>query len=520
MEKTLESWLSALGADKMIQLFEDMYPEAACFVVDEERTVLHWSEKAESMLGYTRDEAVGFHCRKVSRCTECMIGCPLSEQRVLREQPLTMYRADGSQVGLHKQACALWAEDGSFAGGVELLFPPSALEPTEEEPVLDLTTPLLIPTPPASASVSRLVDAPIVDAPLFVQPLPELPTDQLDREVGDEDEQRVLEPVFRPATLATEGDFERLGDMVTQDARMKDIFSTIKNIAETEATVLIQGESGTGKELVARAIHQIGVRSNGPFVAVNCAALAPSLLESELFGHVKGAFTGAIAKRIGLFQRAERGTVFLDEVAELPLELQAKLLRVLEEREVIPVGGAQPVKVDIRVLSASYKSLADKVKAGLFREDLMYRLRVVPIDLPPLRERRGDLSVLIWHLIDRFNTLGPRQVLSIDGAAWEALLQYRWPGNVRELKNSLEYAFAVGRGERLLPKELPREIFAKASKKRPGRTPAGRSTDDDRDEKQQIIDALEFSHGHIGQAAIELGMSRATLWRKRRKYGI
>ncbi len=309
--------------------------------------------------------------------------------------------------------------------------------------------------------------------------------------------------------------------LLSRSPAMQDVFQIIQNAAETEATVLVRGESGSGKELVANAIHQLSARSNAPFLAINCAALSSNLLESELFGHVRGAFTGAVKDHSGLFQRANGGTLFLDEVAELPLELQAKLLRVLQERNYIPVGGSHSIDVDVRFVAATHRSLREEVKNGHFREDLMYRLRVVPIFLPPLRERREDISLLIWHFIDQHNDKRVRVIEKIDPDAMKVLLDYRWPGNIRELHNVVEYAFAVGRGSTLRLSELPPEFretrvvddIQKGSRKQNQMlTPEGEMT--------AIRKALEQSEGQVSMAANSLGMSRATFWRKRKQYGI
>lgn len=304
----------------------------------------------------------------------------------------------------------------------------------------------------------------------------------------------------------------------SQDPAMQQAIKIIRNVAETEATVLIRGESGTGKELVAHALHLESARRDKPFLAINCAALTPSLLESELFGHVKGAFTGAVRSHAGLFQRANGGTLFLDEVAELPLELQAKLLRVLQEQSFIPVGGDAAVDVDVRIIAATHRSLREEVKSGRFREDLMYRLRVVPVFLPPLRERRQDVTLLLWHSIRQHNQQGPRHVDSIAPEAMRLLLDYRWPGNVRELKNVVEYAFAVGRSNEISLDDLPPEFReTQASKLIP--LPVTKSHRQ-ANEAELIREALQACNGHVEAAARYAGMSRATFWRKRKKYQI
>lgn len=330
--------------------------------------------------------------------------------------------------------------------------------------------------------------------------------------------------LFRPESPpagapAVAGDVEGFHGIFSRDPLMKQAIKIIRNVAETEATVLIRGESGTGKELAAHALHRESHRRDRPFLAINCAALTPSLLESELFGHVKGAFTGAVRDHAGLFKRADGGTLFLDEVAELPLELQAKLLRVLQERSFIPVGGDRAVSVDVRIVAATHRSLRQEVKGGRFREDLMYRLRVVPIFLPPLRERRQDVSFLLWHCIHRHNRLGLRRIEGIAPEAMRRLLDYSWPGNVRELQNVVEYAFAVGRDSELTLDDLPPEFrespeTASAPQARPlTRNRRG-------NEAERLREALQASGGHLEEAARIAGVSRATLWRKRKKYGL
>ncbi len=306
--------------------------------------------------------------------------------------------------------------------------------------------------------------------------------------------------------------------ILSRSPSMKPVFQIIQNAAKTEATVLVRGESGTGKELVAHAIHNLSPRRHEPFLAINCAALSVNLLESELFGHVKGAFTGAINDNVGLFRQADGGTLFLDEVAELPLELQAKLLRVIQEQNYIPVGGTQIIHVNVRIVAATHRSLRNEVKNGRFREDLMYRLRVVPIFIPPLRERREDINLLLWHFIQRHNAKGLRVIDKIEPQAMRVLLDYHWPGNVRELQNVLEYAFVVGTGTSLKLSELPPE-FREQSKKHKTDHRIKHSTSNN-DESAAIRLALEQCNGKVGLAADMLGLSRATFWRKRKQYGI
>jgi transcriptional regulator with PAS, ATPase and Fis domain len=287
----------------------------------------------------------------------------------------------------------------------------------------------------------------------------------------------------------------------------------LERVSRTDATVLIRGESGAGKELVARAVHDLSRRAKGPFRAINCATLTGELLASELFGHVKGAFTGALRDRRGLFALADKGTIFLDEVAELPLDLQARLLRVLQERTFVPLGGAECVSVDVRLVSATNKALRQEVEAGRFREDLMYRVRVVTLFIPRLAEREGDVEALTWHFIDEFNQGGFRHVKAVEAAAMEALMEYRWPGNVRELRNNIEHAFAIGEGDTLTLDELSPELRSEPPRAAPGEQKTVRDMERDR-----IVEALKATRGRKGEAADLLEMSRSTLWRKMREY--
>jgi len=302
--------------------------------------------------------------------------------------------------------------------------------------------------------------------------------------------------------------------LVTRDPGLQQVIKVIKNVAETDATVLVRGESGTGKELVARAIHLESRRRAGPFIAVNCAAFTPTLLESELFGHAKGAFTGAVTTRKGIFAQADGGTLFLDEVAELPLDLQAKLLRVLQERTFVPVGGTTPHEVDVRVLAATHRSLREEVRAGRFREDLMFRLRVVPIFLPALRQRPLDIDLLLRHFIGEFNRAGPRVVVGCSPDAMRALLHYAWPGNVREVRNVVEYAFAVGRGPTIEVDELPPEFRERAAPPRPAAHEPGET------EMERVRAAIAGAGGDMEAAAAALGVSRTTFWRMRKRTGL
>ncbi|MBK7534785.1 MAG: sigma 54-interacting transcriptional regulator [Myxococcales bacterium] len=310
--------------------------------------------------------------------------------------------------------------------------------------------------------------------------------------------------------------------MWTRDARMKETFRIIEKVAGDDVTVLVRGETGTGKELVAHALHALSPRRAGPFRAINCAALPPNLLESELFGHAKGAFTGAIKDTMGHVQLADGGTLFLDEVGELPLELQAKLLRMLETHTVLPVGGREAISVDVRIVSATHRALRAEVEAGRFRADLMFRLRVIPVRLPPLRERPADVLLIADKLITELNARGRRQVAHVAPAAAAALERHPWPGNVRELRNVLAYAFAIGEGPVLELGDLPPEVASLTPPMAEVLVPAVAAAIDEgaSPEARRIRDALARTGGNRDRAAKLLGWSRVTLWRRMRALGL
>ena len=297
----------------------------------------------------------------------------------------------------------------------------------------------------------------------------------------------------------------------------------IEQVAPTPVTVLIQGASGTGKELVARAIHALSPRANAPFVAVHCAALAPSLLESELFGHVKGAFTGANEDHKGRFELANGGTLFLDEISEIDLATQVKLLRVLETRMVEPVGATAPVPVDIRLVAATNRNLRAWVDAGKFREDLYFRLNVVDVNLPPLRERPGDLPLLCDAFVREFNPLLGRSVLGVDSEAMALLERYAWPGNVRELRNTIERMMVLAKGDRLTVADIPQNIVdaVRNPAPSPAENPApGASAPEGVDEATAIRQALAENGGNRAETARKLGIPLRTLYRRLKAYGI
>lgn len=300
--------------------------------------------------------------------------------------------------------------------------------------------------------------------------------------------------------------------LIGNSAPMQRVAEVIEMVAATPATVLICGESGTGKEVVARAIHARSPRYAKPMVAIHCGALTESLLESELFGHERGAFTGAEARKKGKFEMAEGGTVFLDEIADISLRVQTDLLRVLQEREVVRVGGGQPVKVDFRCIAATNRDLKGLVAGGTFRPDLFYRLNVVTIDIPPLRERREDIPLLSEHFLSKFSRAMNRRAPALAPDASRLLLEYAWPGNVRELENAIERALVMQRGPRLEAADFPFQ-------KRSGVEPAsGRSLDEV--ERLHVQQVFQEAGGNVARSARILGIDRTTLYAKLRRYGL
>jgi two-component system, NtrC family, response regulator HydG len=312
-----------------------------------------------------------------------------------------------------------------------------------------------------------------------------------------------------------EGENRRLRDelnishnLLGESPRMIQVYKAIAKVAPAESTVLLQGESGTGKELAARAIHENSPRAGRPFVAINCAAVTETLLESELFGHEKGSFTGALAQKKGLLETANGGTAFLDEVSELALPLQAKLLRVLQERELMRVGGNIPVKIDVRIVAATNRDLAEAAKSGRFRQDLFYRLNVVGINLPPLRERAGDVVLLAEHFCRVYSQKCKRHVRGLSREARECVAVYGWPGNVRELQNAIERAIVLGSTEWILPEDLPEAVLeAQPSSTVPG-SGSGLNYHEEvtRVKKELILSAMERAGGSFTEAARILGV--------------
>ncbi|HYK65117.1 MAG TPA: sigma-54 dependent transcriptional regulator [Patescibacteria group bacterium] len=314
-----------------------------------------------------------------------------------------------------------------------------------------------------------------------------------------------------------EGTFEIEG-IIGNDPAMQEVIRLVRRVAPSNSTVLIQGESGTGKEVVAKAIHRLSPRTGRQFVAINCSAIPENLIENELFGHERGAFTGANERKIGLFETADKSTLFLDEIVDLPQGMQAKILRVLQEKELRRVGANESFRIDVRLVAASNRNIAEEVGEGRFREDLYYRINVVTVTLPPLRERRGDIPLLANHALAKFGHLSEGRVKEISREAMEVLLDYSWPGNVRQLESAIERAILLCEGDKILPRDFPEEVL---SRKRPVRSGERQRSDRfeiptegfnfETFEREAILQALERNDWVIAKAAKMLGMSYRTL---------
>ena len=305
-------------------------------------------------------------------------------------------------------------------------------------------------------------------------------------------------------------------DFIGQSGPMKRVFELIEKVAPSKASVAITGQSGTGKEMVARSIHNLSPRREKPFIAVNCASIPATLMESEIFGHEKGAFTGADQRRPGVFELAHGGTLFLDEVGEIPIELQAKLLRVLEEGKLRRLGGKVELDVDVRVLSATNRDLKQEIKNQRFREDLFFRLNVFQVALPPLRERREDIPLLVQYFVDKFNGESSKRVTGVHPEAMEIFKGYDWPGNIRELRNSVERAVILCEGELLMRDHLPPDMAGKGPEKQSFKVPYGLTLD--AVEREYILGSLQRNGGNKARTAEILGVSEKTLYNKLNRY--
>lgn len=429
-------------------------------VVDPRGTILTVNPAAEKLTGYSAAELIGKNCR-VLNCTGCEIfgdgagvqWCGLYSRGRIQSKKCLITEKGGHTVNVLKNASVLKDDAGRVIGAIETLTDITELVRQEQE-ILSLRQTCHL----------------------------------------DDDHHGII----------------------GQSPGMRTLFGLIDSVAQTEAPVMIHGQSGTGKELVARAVHESSSRKGKPFIKVNCAALNENLLESELFGHVKGAYTGADRIRIGRFEAAHEGTIFLDEIGDIPMSTQVKLLRVLEEKEIERVGDHQPVSVDVRIISATNKNLENLIGQDQFREDLYFRINVFPLNIPPLAERPEDIPLLVRHFIDQNNTKSGKRLDGITPAAMNRLLQYGWPGNVRELRNTIEYAFVLCPGGWIDIGHLPPKVT-----QNPGPLPAPvkRGSASGR-EREALLEALRQSSGNQSEAARRLGVSRITVWKRIKKYDI
>ncbi|WP_281795358.1 sigma-54 interaction domain-containing protein [Desulforhabdus amnigena] len=413
------------------------------FTVDLEWRVTFFNRAAEEITGIPAAEAIGRPCCEVFRANVCESMCVLKYTfdtgKPIVNQPVSILRADGTEIPISVSTALLKDESDQVFGGVETFRDLSLVDTLRRE---------------------------------------------LDRRY-------------------------RFHDIISRSPLMRKIFSILPDVAQSESSVLIQGESGTGKELLSRAIHDLSPRAKGPFVALNCGALPDTLLESELFGHVAGAFTDAKRNRLGRFAMAEEGTLFLDEIGDISPALQVRLLRVLEERCYEPLGSSKSVQTNVRIITASNKDLAQLVEKGEFRKDLYYRVNVVKLELPPLARRKEDIPLLAEHFIDRLNKLRNKKILGLSHDTLALFMNHDWPGNIRELENAIEYAFILCREGLILPEHLPEQL----RKENAGvAVPQGLTLQDI--EKRAIFEALERNRWRRLATARELGIDKNTLRRK------
>jgi len=447
-------------------------------LVGPDGTIVMVNKAFEELTGYASAEVVGRPCTllECDACEGAMKAsahrwCKLFEQGQVIKCRCHLLKKDGTYVSALKNAAVLKDDNGLHLGAVEVLTDLSELDRLDQK--LEL----------------------------------------LSRQLGEED---------------------GFHGIIGKSPIMQKVFDVIQKAAGSEAPVIIYGESGTGKELVARAIHQLGDRKDGPFVQLNCAALNESLLESELFGHIKGAFTGAYRHRKGRFEAANGGDIFLDEIGDVPLSIQVKLLRVLETKKFEHVGDDRPIAVDVRIITATNKNLEELIEQKQFRDDLFFRINVFPIHLPPLRKRAEDIPMLVSTFIRRMRLRTGKNIARLTPAAMERFMEYHWPGNVRELKSALEFAFVLAEGDVIDLDQLPPKIAVPAPPPAPteglplnarspeesGKTGTFLSNTGDLSEKEALIEALKKTNGNQSQAARMLGINRVTVWNRMKKYGI
>ncbi|MBI2376571.1 MAG: sigma 54-interacting transcriptional regulator [Deltaproteobacteria bacterium] len=583
---TLASALDNFGGpvkfwESVVDLLSD-----AVFLVGPDRRVLFWNRAAERLTGTGRADAIGQHCLHAIHCEPCETQCGVFELGEIHDVPMTVRTLDRRTLEVVKSGTVMRGPGGAPLLGIEVLRDVTASNRRESvateariaaegqrellRSILDSVTDGVVgigvdgavtfvsaaaervlgvrASEAVGAPVERVTGAPL--AALVRRAIERVEPTQAERALIEKETEPIpvevsVSPMSLPCgshgallNLVDLREHERraregltakgfsYGAIVSRSPRMREVFELIDHVAPSLATILISGESGTGKELVAREIHKRSRRAAGPFHAVSCAAIAPELLESEFFGHERGAFTGAVHQKPGRFEVAHGGTIFLDEVAELPLELQSKLLRVIEERSFERVGGTKPIQVDVRIVAATHRDLGAMVACGRFREDLYYRLRVVPLTLPPLRERVEDIQILAEHLLARISERDASDRRSLSADAIASLERHTWPGNVRELANVMEYAAVISRHPLIQLGDLPHELRPREPPKAPDAgsrvalTSSAPPDSDRTDERARIERALLAAHYRSAEAARVLGMHRTTLYRKRLQYGL
>ncbi|MDY6790058.1 MAG: sigma 54-interacting transcriptional regulator [Thermodesulfobacteriota bacterium] len=437
------------------------------FTMDADGRISSWNRSMERISGYKAKDAIGKTCQllRCSRCfgKECPAGienCGIMEHGFSEAKDCHVQHKDGHDVPVIKNASAVRDEGGRIIGVVETVTDLTELNKARKK---------------AEEAVLRL------------------------------------------------GEIHRLDNIIGKSQAMRKVFTAIKAAASSDATILVHGESGTGKELVAGAIHYNSERKDKPLITVNCSALSESLLESELFGHVKGAYTGAMRDRLGRFEEAQGGTIFLDEIGELSPFIQVKLLRVLQQREIERVGESRKRKVDIRVITATHQDLYSRIRQGYFREDLYYRIKVFPIYLPPVRERKEDLPLLISHFIKAQNRKTGKKIQGATPGALRILMDYPWPGNVREIENAIEHAFVLCTGERINPFDLPVEIrqsqYSVSTAAIPERL-SSNSVPRKKLSKQALLTLLEECDWNKAEVGRRAGLSRTAIWKYMKKWEI
>ncbi len=430
-------------------------------LISPDGAILMVNQAMEQISGYSRGELIGSAC-SVFRCDSCQRAraggkgswCELFNTGHAHKRACFIVRKNGSYVRVLKNASLLKNAGGKVLGAVETLTDISEIEERDEK----------------IEQLSKLID--------------------------------------RGSSFY---------GIVGNSSAMQRVFEIVRKAAQSEAPVIIHGETGTGKELVARAIHALGRRKDGPYIQLNCAALNEALLESELFGHVKGAFTGAYTHRKGRFEAAGGGDIFLDEIGDIPLSIQVKLLRTIETKQFERVGDHQPLTADVRIITATNRDLDQLISQGKFREDFFFRINIVPIHLPPLRERADDIPLLVDHFTRKLRKKSGKPISGPGAAAMDLFMNYHWPGNVRELKGVLEYAFVVAEQGPILPDHLPFRM------KRPEPGPENRVRDPApflTGEREELVEALVESGGNQTRAARMLGVNRVTVWHRVKKYGI